>query len=440
MWAVESGRPFFGIKLEHSFVSANNEIVMDTEPTSETRLRHQLDVQTRQINRVLNHHRIPATIAGGEVQSRAVNFDLQTQIAAGLEQVRRLKSDLKSALGVGDVALTQDDGRWRVRVARSDDAAVPLLKLLATVPAMPPATAAIGLADGGAPLLVRFSPGRVGHVLIAGEPGAGKTSLLRAMAAGLALTNRQSALQLQVLDPTADANKRANATTTPLLPLGYLPHMMTDPALGSENCAGVIHFLAEEMNYRRGDKVVTPRIIVFIDHFLTLLEAGSSARDDLLRLMQYGAAAGIHLVMATDRPDSSLLDATVKATMSLRLIGRLSDPAVARRLAGLPLEQASQLYGEGDFLRVMGEDITYFQAAYIGDYDLHLKLTEIANANRPRLLARPYSLRPQVNKGKKKTDKQPQSFTMRDGVVDLDSPDDDLPLEIVDEDSANLPF
>ena len=71
---------------------------MDTEPTSETRLRHQLDVQTRQINRVLNHHRIPATIAGGEVRSRVVNFDLQTQIAAGLERVRGLKSDLKLSL------------------------------------------------------------------------------------------------------------------------------------------------------------------------------------------------------------------------------------------------------------------------------------------------------------------------------------------------------
>ena len=77
---------------------------------------------------------------------------------------------------------------------------------------------------------------------------------------------------------------------------------------------------------------------------------------------------------------------------------------------------------------------------YKRQYDLHLKLMEIANANRPRLLARPFSLRPQVNKGKKKPDKEPQSFTMRDGVVDLDSPDDDPPLEIVDEDSANLPF
>ncbi len=415
---------------------------MDTEPNSETRLRHQLDVQTRQINRVLNHHRIPATVAGGDVRSRVVNFDLHTQIAAGLERVRGLKSDLKSALGVGDVALTQDDGRWQLRVTRADDPPVPLLKLLAIVTPLPSRTAAIGLADGGRPVLLRFAAGRVGHVLIAGEPGAGKTSLLRAIAAGLALTNRQSELQIQVLDPCANAHKPANAGTTPLLPLGYLPHVMTDPALDIEACAAIIHFLAEEMAYRRRERVLTPRIIVFIDHFLTLLEfPDGTVRDDLLRLLQYGAAAGIHLVLATDRPDSASLDATVKATVSMRIIGRLSDPAVARRVAGIPLDQAALLCGQGDFFSVAGEEITYFQAAHIGDYDLHLKLTELANSSRPRLLARPYSTRPRATSSRKKAGQQsPQAFTLRDGAIDLERADDEPPLEIVDEDSANLPF
>lgn len=414
---------------------------MDTEPTSETRLRHQLNVQTRQINRVLNHHRVPATVAGGDVEPRVVNFDLQTQIAAGLERVRGLKDDIKSALGVGDVALTQDEGRWRLRVARPDDPPVPLLKLLTTIPALPSRTAAVGLADSGRPVLIRFSAGRVGHVLIAGEPGAGKTSLLRAIAAGLAFTNRQSELQLQLLDPGGPADKRADARHSPLLPLGYLPHMMTDPALGVDACAGIIHFLAEEMNYRRGERALSPRIIVFIDHCLTLLEpAAGAARSDLLRLLQYGAAAGIHLVLATDTPDSPLLDATLKATLSLRIIGRMSDPVLARRVAGVPLEQAALLYGEGDFLSVMGEEITYFQAAYLGDYDLHLKLMEMKNARRPRLLARPYHLRPRVNQGSLKPESNgPQSFTLRDGVIALDGSDNES-SELADDESPHLPF
>ncbi|MCB8935783.1 MAG: hypothetical protein H6663_09985 [Candidatus Promineofilum sp.] len=73
---------------------------MEQESSSEARLRHQLDVQSQQISRVLTHHRVPATITGGTVRSRLVSFELQTQIAAGLEKILGLKRDLGSALGV----------------------------------------------------------------------------------------------------------------------------------------------------------------------------------------------------------------------------------------------------------------------------------------------------------------------------------------------------
>mgnify|MGYP003621086168 CR=1 FL=1 len=98
---------------------------MDQEPLSQARLRHFLDVQSRQIARVLNHHRVPASVVGGSVQSRTVSYDLQTHLTAGLERVRGLKDDLKSALGVGDVAVVREEGQWRLRVGRPEDAAVP---------------------------------------------------------------------------------------------------------------------------------------------------------------------------------------------------------------------------------------------------------------------------------------------------------------------------
>lgn len=382
---------------------------------AEVKLRHQLDVQTRQIDRVLNHHRVPATVSGGEVRPKVVSFDLQTQIAHGLERIRGLKDDLMTALGVGDVVVSQDDGQWRLRVARPDDPPVPLLRLMNVTPGIPQRTAVIGMADGGQPVLLRFAANKVTNVLIAGETGAGKTSLLRSIALSLAAANRQSALQLLVMDGRSDeeSNRR-----TALLPLGYLPHMLTDPALGSEACATLLHFLAEEMTYRRRDRVQSPRIIVLIDHVLSLMDSGPQVKDDLLRLLQHGAQAGIHLVMATDTPDSPLLDSTVKACLSMRIIGRIADPTVARRLAGTRLDQAPLLYGEGDFLAVNGENVTYFQAAYAGDYDMHLKLTEMLRGDRPRLLARPYSSRPRV--AGEPQPQTPRTFAMRDGAVDLD--------------------
>ena len=408
---------------------------METEPSSEARLRHQLDVQTQQINRVLNHHRVPATITGGTVRPHVVSFDLHTQIAAGLERIMGLKSDLMSALGVGDVAITRNEGEWRLRVPQPDDPPVPLLKLLASLAPIPRAALPIGLAEAGAPVWLRLGSGRLGHILIAGEPGAGKTSLLRTIGVGLALTSRQSHLQLQILNPKLPNGERGTTANSPLTPLGYLPHIMADPSFGIDESSALIHFLAEEVTYRRRERLKLPRIVVLLDHIVTFLEeAAPDAGKALYSLLQYGPQAGIHLIMATDRPESTLLDSTLKASLSMRIVGRLTNPLVARRVAGMPLEQAPLLYGEGDFLAVAGEEVTYFQAGYIGDYDLHLKLTEMTRAARPILLAQPFSHRPRAKTGKKSTAQR--AFTLREEGIGLSNPEqpgDDDP-------DAHIPF
>jgi DNA segregation ATPase FtsK/SpoIIIE-like protein len=372
----------------------------------------------------MGHHRVPAFVSGGEVRPQMVSFDLQTQIAAGLERIRGLKDDLVTALGVGDVALAREGDRWRLRVSRPDDPPAPLLKLLGSVEPLPARTAVIGIDEDEQPVLLSFSANKTNHILITGGPGAGKTTLLRTIGVSLALANRQSDLQLQVLDPGWRMGDQTSPGSHPLMSLGYLPHMLTDPALGVDACAPIIHFLAEEMNYRRVEHVVSPRIVVLMDHALTFLEEGEpQARDDLLRLLQYGARAGIHIVMATDRPESPQLDSTIRASISVHIIGRLSDATTAKKLTGISLEQAALLYGEGDFLAVAGGEVTYFQGACIGDYDLHLVLGQLLDPYRPRLLARPYHTRPKMAQAKK-SDTATKSFTLRDGSVDLDTEDD----------------
>lgn len=390
---------------------------MEEESYSEASLRHQLNVQSQQINRVLTHHQIPATVTGGSIRPHVVSFDLQTRLSAGLELARNLKDDLMIALGVSNMALIQDDGRWQLRLSQPDDAPVPLLKLLAAISNLPPLAAPIGLTEDNAPMLLPFIPypgmPNAGHVLIAGGAGSGKTTLLRTIAAGLALTNRQADCQLLVLDPTHNENA---ANRSPLLPLAYLPHMLTDPSLDHDSCAAIIHFLSEEATYRRRNRVRVPHVIVLVDHILAYLEGiDHESRSDLLRLLQYGDQAGIHLVMATDRIDRPLLGSVFRAGITTRIIGQTADVAATKRIAGRSLDHAQLLKGSGDFLAITSEEVRYFQAAYIGDYDLHLKLSKLVESPLPRLLARPYSNRPGIYV------KTPRlaSFKIREGNIDI---------------------
>lgn len=395
----------------------NVELYMEEESSSVASLRHQLNVQSQQINRVLTHHQIQAAVTGGSIRPHVVSFDLQTRLSAGLELARNLKDDLMTALGVSNMALIQDDGRWQLRLPQPDDAPVPLLKLLATASYLPPLAAPIGLTEDNTPMLLPFIPcpgmPNVSHVLIAGGPGSGKTTLLRTIAAGLALTNRQAGCQLQILDPTHNENA---ANRSPLLPLAYFPHMLTDPSLDPDSCATIIHFLSEEATYRRRNRVRVPHVIVLVDNILAYLEGvDHESRSDLLRLLQYGDQAGIHLVMAIDRIDHPFLGSTYRAGITTRIIGQTADIAATKRIIGRSLDHAQLLKGSGDFLAVTSEEVRHFQAAYIGDYDLHLKLSELVESPLPRLLAQTYSNRPGI------VVKPPRlaSFQIHEGNIDI---------------------
>lgn len=406
--------------------------MVNREPTlNEQRLQYQLEVQSHQIERVFDQHQLSARIAGGVVQPQTISFDLQAQLSAGLERLRSLKGDLMTALGVTDVSLVREEGKLQLRIGRPYEPPVALLPLLSAYPDLPPATIPIGLAEDGRPVLVRFAADSAANVLIAGRPLAGKTTLLRTMAAALALCNRQSELQLVILDPRKETMGHAGSEEEALLgqskrngllqPLNYLPHLVTDMVSGLAESASVLQFLADELTYRQEQNLSLPRIIVLVDHVVTLLERGGSPVCDLvLRLLERGSDAGIHLVLATRRPGAAELDAALKAHLSLRLVGQVESTSEAYQASGIRGSQADGLSGLGDFLAFPGnegDERTRFQAAYIGDYDLHMSLSKLYGAHRQRLLAQPFATRLRLPEEPKPAN---QSFLVQGGRVAME--------------------
>lgn len=359
--------------------------------------RYQLDLQAHQIDTILDRHQIEGTVTGGTLQQRIVEFDVQAPLTAGLERVRGLKDSMMAALGVRDVAVTKQGGRWHFQIERTHEPPVPLAALLAGLDDLPPGTAAIGLADGNQPVLLQFGPDTVPHVLVAGELGAGKTTLLRTIATSLALTNRQGDVQLLLMDGGGEYGADGSVSNPLWRPLAYLPHLMTDLVAGTELSAEVLHFLVGEMAYRRKQRVRLPRVIVLIDNAVALLESGGSqVVDDVLRLLQHGSGSGIHLVLATAQPEAAVLDALFLSNLPVRLLGRFSDPAQAGKLVATGESQAEYLRGGGEFIAIAGEQQRYFQAADMSDYDLHWELSRLFSGPRPCLLARPYDTRPAI--------------------------------------------
>lgn len=350
------------------------------------RLQHQLEVQSRQIERVLSQHDVMARVAGGAVRPRAIHFDVQTGLAQGVERLKGLKEELMRALGGAAVHFAPENSRFNLEVARPEDVPVPLLDLLPLVQEVPALTAVLGLAEDGRPVLLNFGEEEMTHIFIAGDESAGKTSLLRTIALSLAMHNRQSQLQLLVC-------QHAPGSTTQLQPLNYLPHMLAGVGSTAVESAQLFTFLLKEMEYRRDQRVHTPAIIVLVDGVSTLLDmanaelAGSDLSGALTRLLQRGAEAGIHLVLATSRPTAQGVSAWLKAELPVRIVGKVADAAHSHAVTGVPDAQAEYLLGRGDFVAASPAGVLRFQAAYLSDYDFHLILEELHRQRPPALLA-----------------------------------------------------
>lgn len=374
------------------------------------RLRHRVQLQSRQIERVMDAHQLPAHVAGGVVAPQVIQFDLQTQLHGGWEWIRSLTDDLRQALGVPQISITRENGRLQVAVARPTEVPVRLLDVMAMSMDVGRETAVLGLSDNGVPVLLPLQA----HTLISGIDGAGKTSLLRTISMSLALANRQSQLQQVIIAPVFEHN---NAYSD-FKPLTALPHMSAHIAFRIEEASQLLAWLVDDMENRLRSGETSPSVILMIDHVVEIMDLGGEPIvEPITALLQRGEKAGIRLVLTTPSPDSDLLDTHLKASLSQRIVGRATDALQALSASGLENSEAEYLLGQGDFLLVQDDKYVYFQAAYMDDYDLHMSLKKLHRNSKVSILAQPYLVRPKLPDYD--SEPIPASFWMRNGSIDF---------------------
>jgi DNA segregation ATPase FtsK/SpoIIIE, S-DNA-T family len=395
------------------FVQTNDSLEQRRQ-LQKQRLRHRVQIQSQQIENVMAAHHLPAHVSGGKVQPQSIQFDLQTHLSGGWDRVRELTTDLRRALGVPDISVTRENGRFQVAVARPQDVPVTLLDVMAMKRDFPKETAVLGLSDQGKPVVLSLSRSDYSHALISGMTGAGKTALVRTICVSLALLNRQSRLQQIVLT----ALKEGEAVDLDLERLTYLPHLAANIIYDPEEVAQVLVWLVAELENRLANAETTPMLIVIIDNVTTFMARGGAAIiEPLTLLLQRGAKAGIHLILTTSEPDSPYLNSQLKANLPLRITGRVTDAVQAAAAMGMDGSDAEFLLGHGDFLLRDKKQMTYFQAAFVTDYDLHLCLSKLRRTGGYSILAQPFSVRPELPDMAGAD--EPGSFSWQDGAFNF---------------------
>ena len=324
--------------------------------------REWLDYQADQIEALLAAHRQDVLVVGVQLSPRWVRFELKLGFGTKISSIQNLSEELALTLEAPAVRINRSGGTLAVEIPLPNPEPVYLVPLAQTVSMLPPVTALIGLSNDGEPYTLPMMAPEVTHVLVAGATGCGKTELLRSLLLSLAIFNRQAHLQIILIDP-----KRRGFT-----PLENLPHLLAPIASTPAAARELLEYSVAEMERRDQENApTTPRIIIAIDEVGDLLATADKEVEELLnRLAQRGREAGFHLLISTQRPSADSIPGSLKANLPARLIGRVASGQEAIMAAGIPGTNAELLVGSGDFVAVIGSQITRFQAAYTGALDI----------------------------------------------------------------------
>ncbi|HVB96493.1 MAG TPA: DNA translocase FtsK [Chloroflexota bacterium] len=212
---------------------------------------------------------------------------------------------------------------------------------------------ALGRDVAGRPIVADLA--RQPHLLIAGATGSGKSVAVNSLLGTLLHTRKPGDVRVIVVDP-----KRVEFTW-----LAGLPHLLAPVATEIEAAVEILGKVETEMArrydllasagcrnrlaYNAGHQPALPALVVVIDELADLMMlAAQDVERSICRLAQLGRAAGIHLVVATQRPSVDVITGLIKANLPARLAFTVASSIDSRTI--LDSTGAERLLGRGDFL------------------------------------------------------------------------------------------
>ena len=226
------------------------------------------------------------------------------------------------------------------------------------------------------------------HLLVAGSTGSGKSVCINSFIVSILMRSKPEEVKLVLVDPKKVEFSMYNGVPHLLAPV------VTDPKkasvalkkivvemerryekfseTGTKNIEGYNEYVAKKNKENGNDNLSPlPFIVVIIDELADLmLVAAKDVEDSIMRITQMARAAGIHLIVATQRPSTDVITGVVKANIPTRISFAVSSSIDSRTI--LDLTGAEKLLGKGDMLYKPQDDNTptRIQGTFITDEEI----------------------------------------------------------------------
>ena len=319
---------------------------------------------TRRLNETLASFRIDAHIINVTRGPSVTRYEVELDKGVKLSKLTSCADDIALSLGASGVRIAAVPGKISVVGIEVPNRAVTMVSLREVIDAnefnmaKSKSSFAVGKDIGGTCIVGNIS--KLPHMLIAGTTGSGKSVCMNSIIISLLYKASPEDVKLIMVDPK-------------MVELGIyngIPHLLIPVVTDPKKAAGSLQWAVTEMMRRykamsdagvrdlesyngiveaEGEGSKLPQVVVIIDELADLmLVAAKEVEESICRIAQMGRAAGIHLIIATQRPSADVITGLMKANIPSRIAFAVASAMESRII--LDTQGAEKLVGKGDML------------------------------------------------------------------------------------------